>query len=110
MNFSQLPDPSVVSWTFSDLQFIDLRLCSLLGEITLYRDDIQQLHIMKAKFSIQSGKVLDQVLRVSHSFRALEDLTIDDIDIAADDALPVFTSLAHTVSYLPVLCHCSLGQ
>jgi hypothetical protein len=109
MNFSQLPDPSVVSWTFSDLQFFDLRLCSLLGEIALYRGDIQQLHITKAKFSIQSGKVLDQVLRVSQSFRALEYLTIDDIDIAADDALPVFTSLTHTESYLPVLYHCSLG-
>jgi hypothetical protein len=61
------------------------------------------------KFSIQSGKVLDQVLRVPQSFRALEYLTIDEIDIGADDTLPVFTSLAHAESYLPVPYHCSLG-
>jgi hypothetical protein len=109
MNFSQLPNPSVVSWTFSDLQFFDLRLCSLLGEIALYWGDIQQLHITKTKFSIQSGKMLDQVLRVPQSFRVLEYLTIDATDIVADDALPVFTSLVHAASYLPVLYHCSLG-
>jgi hypothetical protein len=49
---------------------------------------------------------------VPQNFRALEYLTIDAIDaidIVADDALPVFTSLVHAASYLPVLYHCSLG-
>jgi hypothetical protein len=95
MNFARLEDPSVVSWNFSDLQFSDVRLCSLLAEIALYQGDIQQFEISRTKFTIQSARLLDQVLRVAQCFRSLEFLTVEEIDIAAGDALAAYTGIAH---------------
>jgi hypothetical protein len=110
LGFSTSPKPSCLSWTFSDIQFLDVRLCSLIAELTDYQGEFQQLSFSRMRMSLQSVEILDQALCISPCFKSLEFLAVNEIEIPEKEVFPAFKKLCHAVMHLPMIYHFSAAH
>lgn len=103
-NFSNLINPSVVSWTFSNCNFDEpSQQLQFFTEFQKYKGDIQKLTIDRFKFPILYAERIAQIIATSYCFRTLEILEINRPEISQSNASEVYTVFGYFKNIAPNL-------
>ncbi|KAK8864896.1 hypothetical protein M9Y10_010423 [Tritrichomonas musculus] len=98
--FSNLKNPSVVSWHFSNLSLTDQRLSLFFMEFKSYQGDLIQLSLDHIHFTTTSADRLAKLIAFHHCFRSLEVFNLTYIDGCGQNINKILNSFQKTVSQL----------
>ncbi|OHT06819.1 hypothetical protein TRFO_25130 [Tritrichomonas foetus] len=103
LTFSKLYNPSIVSWSFSNIMMKDQRLILLFNEFKFYHADILSLTLDRMHFTTNVGEKISSFLPAFHSFRTIESLDLTNIDSTGEDTNKILISFLMATTRLKSL-------